>query len=129
MIEAEKRIRVKVRVEENDPVVPSVTGLFRAANWNERECWDMVGIKFEGHPDMRRMYMPEDFEHHPIRKEFPLLGIPGSLPLPPQQPGGDLTMDPFAAAHGSRPIKSYEEEKTESEPSVSKLRLYHFYRR
>lgn len=114
-IESGKRIRVKVRVDEEDPVVPSVTGVFPAANWNERECWDMVGISFDGHPDLRRMYMPEDFEHHPIRKEFPLLGIPGSLPLPPQEPGGDLTMDPFAAAHGSKPIKSYEEEETEGE--------------
>ncbi len=113
-IEHRKRIRLKVRVDEDDPVVPSVTDVYPAANWNERECWDMVGIKFDGHPDLRRMYMPEDFEYHPIRKEFPLLGIPGSLPLPPQEPGGDLTMDPFAAAHGSRPIKSYEEEKTES---------------
>jgi len=104
-----KRIRLKVRVPEEDPVVPSLVPVYPAANWNERECWDMFGIRFDGHPDMRRMYMPEDFEYHPLRKEFPLLGVPGSLPLPPQAPEGGLTLDPFAAAHGSRPVKSYRE--------------------
>ena len=108
-IEAGRRIRLKVRVEEDSPVVPTLTTLFRAADWNERECWDMHGIRFEGHPDLRRLFLPEDFEHHPQRKEFPLLGIPGSLPLPPQTPEGSLTLDPFAAAHGRRPVKSYEE--------------------
>ena len=104
-----KRLRIKVRVEEDDAVLPSITGLFKAADWNERECFDMLGIRFEGHPDLRRMFMPEDFAYHPQRKEFPLLGIPGSLPLPPRTPEGELTMDPFAAAHSGSPAKSYQE--------------------
>src|SRR5690606_5542777 len=104
-----KRLRLKVLVDESDMTVPTVTGVFRSANWNERECYDMFGIRFNGHSDMRRMYMPEDFEYHPLRKEFPLLGIPGSLPLPPQTPEGELTYDPFAAAHGSKPVKSFAE--------------------
>ena len=114
-ISAGKRIRLKVRLEDNDTVVPSVSGLYKAADWNERECFDMLGILFDGHPDLRRMYMPEDFKYHPLRKEFPLLGIPGSLPLPPQVPEGNLTMDPFAAARGKRPPKSYQEPGTEQE--------------
>jgi NADH-quinone oxidoreductase subunit C len=61
------------------------------------------------------MYMPEDFEYHPLRKEFPQLGVPGSLPLPPQTPDGELTMDPFAAARGSQPRKSYEEPLVDSD--------------
>lgn len=108
-IERQKRIRVKVRVDEEDMRVPSVTEIYRAANWNEREAYDMFGFEFVDHPDPRRMYMPEDFEYHPLRKEFPQLGVPGSLPLPPQTPDGELTMDPFAAARGSEPRKSYEE--------------------
>ena len=98
-----KRLRLKVRVDEEDPVVPTVTNVWRAASWHEREAWDMMGIKFEGHRDLRRMLMPEDFEFHPLRKEFPTLGIPGSLPLPPNEPDGDLTMDPYARAHGDLP--------------------------
>jgi NADH-quinone oxidoreductase subunit C len=104
-----RRLRLKTRVDEEKGSLPSVTGVFRAAGWNERECFDMFGLRFEGHTDLRRMYMPEDFEYHPLRKEFPLLGVPGSLPLPPQTPEAGLTLDPFAAAHGSKPIKSYEE--------------------
>ncbi|HEX7070791.1 MAG TPA: NADH-quinone oxidoreductase subunit C [Rhodothermales bacterium] len=110
-----KRIRIKVLVDEEDPTVDSITDLFRSASWNERECYDMFGIRFNGHPDLRRMYMPEDFEYHPLRKEFPLLGIPGSLPLPPQVPEGELTMDPFPAAHGSKPVKSFAEPPSEME--------------
>lgn len=112
-INAGKRLRLKTRVDEESGTLPSVTGVFRAAGWNEREAFDMFGLRFEGHEDLRRMYMPEDFEYHPLRKEFPLLGVPGSLPLPPQTPEAGLTLDPFAAAHGSKPIKSYEEAASE----------------
>jgi NADH-quinone oxidoreductase subunit C len=80
---ANKRfLRLKVRVSEDAPTVPTVTGVWPGANWHERETWDMFGIKFAGHPDLRRLYMPEEFEHHPLRKDFPLMGIPDSLPLP-----------------------------------------------
>lgn len=76
------RLRLKTFTEEDDPKVPTVTGIWGTANWHERETYDMFGIIFEGHPDLRRVYMPEEFEHHPLRKDFPLMGIPGSLPLP-----------------------------------------------
>jgi NADH-quinone oxidoreductase subunit C len=108
-----QRLRLKLRVDEDDPTVPSLTGVYRAANWNEREAYDMFGLHFEGHPDLRRMFLPEDFEYFPLRKEFPLLGIPGSLPLPAQTPEGGLTWDPFAAAHGAKPVKSYEEQPSD----------------
>jgi NADH-quinone oxidoreductase subunit C len=104
-LEKGKRIRLKVRVDEDDLVVPSIVDVYEAANWNERECWDMFGIRFDGHPDLRRMFMPEDFEHFPQRKEFPSLGIPGSLPLPSQTDDGQIVQDPFPAAHGSRPLR------------------------
>ncbi|MGQ9805006.1 MAG: NADH-quinone oxidoreductase subunit C [Chlorobiales bacterium] len=76
------RIRLKVRVSEETPVVPSVVSVWKGANWHERETYDMYGIRFDGHPDLRRMYMPEDFEYYPLRKDFPLIGVPGSIPLP-----------------------------------------------
>ena len=75
------RLRLKVAVAEGEKV-PSVTGIWSTANWHEREVYDLMGIVFENHPDLRRMYMPEGFEYHPLRKDFPVLGIPGSLPLP-----------------------------------------------
>jgi NADH-quinone oxidoreductase subunit C len=76
------RIRLKTFTDEEDPKVPTVTGVWGTANWHERETFDMFGIVFVGHPDLRRVYMPEEFEHHPLRKDFPLMGIPGSIPLP-----------------------------------------------
>ncbi len=75
-------LRIKANIDDDPPVIESVTPVWRSADWYERETWDMYGIKFINHPDLRRMYMPEGFEHHPLRKDFPVLGIPGSLPLP-----------------------------------------------
>ena len=76
------RLRLKADVDESDCSIDSVTSVWRAANFQERETYDMYGIKFNNHPDLRRMYMPEEFEYYPLRKDFPLMGIPGSLPLP-----------------------------------------------
>ena len=67
------RIRVKIRTDEETPV-PSVTGVFNSANWWERETWDLMGILFSDHPDLRRIMTDYGFEGHPLRKEFPLTG-------------------------------------------------------
>lgn len=80
------RLFVKVRCEEEDPHVPTATDIWRGANWHEREVYDMFGIIFDKHPDLRRMFMPEDFQYYPLRKEFPLLGVPGSIELPNTTP-------------------------------------------
>lgn len=68
-----RRVRVKVRTDEETPV-PSVTGVFSCANWWERETWDLMGILFSDHPDLRRIMTDYGFEGHPLRKEFPLTG-------------------------------------------------------
>ncbi|MCZ6777148.1 MAG: NADH-quinone oxidoreductase subunit C [Ignavibacteria bacterium] len=81
-LKKKKYLRLKILVDEDNPIVDTVSVVWSGANWHERETYDMYGIKFKGHPDLRRMYMPEDFEYFPLRKDFPLMGIPDSLPLP-----------------------------------------------
>lgn len=66
-----RRVRLKVLVEEGVPT-PSVVSVYPGANFQEREVYDMFGIEFEGHPDLRRILMPEDWEGHPLRKDYPL---------------------------------------------------------
>ncbi len=76
------RIRLRVGVPEGDPTVRSMTAVWKGANWYERYCWDLYGIRFEGHPDHRRLYMYEEFEGHPLRKDYPLRG---RQPLVPER--------------------------------------------
>jgi NADH-quinone oxidoreductase subunit C len=73
-------LRLKVRVSEEDMVVDTVTGIWRGADWHEREVFDMFGIRFRGHPNLKRILMWEGYPHHPLRKDFPLAGIPAELP-------------------------------------------------
>ena len=68
------RIRLKVLLSEDDVKVGSVTGVWRTADWHERETFDMFGVVFEGHPDLRRILMPSDFDGYALRKDFPLRG-------------------------------------------------------
>ena len=66
------RVRLKVTVDEDDPVVPTAVPVWPIANWLEREVWDMFGIRFEGHPDPRRLLMYEEFVGHALRKDYPI---------------------------------------------------------
>ena len=68
------RLKVKVKLSENEPV-PSVNEIFPCANWCEREIWDLFGIRFKGHPDLRRILTDYDFDGYPLRKDFPLTGF------------------------------------------------------
>ena len=76
------RVRLKVPVEEADPVVDSVCDVWRGVDWFEREVWDMFGIRFAGHPDLRRILMYEEFEGHPLRKDYPRRGYQPRIPMP-----------------------------------------------
>lgn len=83
-------VNIKADVDDSTMAVDSWTSIFAGANWHERETWEMFGIGFNGHPDLRKMYLPADFEGHPLRKDFPLLarivkpwpGIVDVEPLP-----------------------------------------------
>lgn len=68
------RLRLKVLVKEDNAHVPTVTTLWNTANWHERETYDLVGVKFDGHPDLRRILLPSDFDGHALRKDYPLRG-------------------------------------------------------
>jgi NADH-quinone oxidoreductase subunit C len=68
------KIRIRAQVPENDTKINSVVPLWAGANWHERECYDMFGIVFTGHPDLRRILLPEDWEGYPLRKDYPLKG-------------------------------------------------------
>jgi len=73
-IATHERLRVKAPVSEADARIDSVSGVWGTANWHERECWDLMGISFNNHPDLRRILMPADWEGHPLRKDYPLQG-------------------------------------------------------
>lgn len=78
-VDDSKRLRVKAPVGE-DQKVPSAVPLWAGADWHEREVWDMMGIAFSGHPDLRRILMWEGYPFHPLRKDFPLAGLPTEMP-------------------------------------------------
>jgi NADH-quinone oxidoreductase subunit C len=78
-LESATRFRVKCPVSGEDPEIDSVVPLWTGAEYTEREVFDLMGIRFKGHPDLRRILMPEDYQHFPLRKDFPLTGFPVGL--------------------------------------------------
>jgi NADH-quinone oxidoreductase subunit C len=73
-IPLKQKLRIRVKLSANDPVVDSLFPVWKGANWLEREIFDMFGIQFTGHPDLRRILLPDDWEGHPLRKDYPVEG-------------------------------------------------------
>jgi NADH-quinone oxidoreductase subunit C len=72
--ETSERLTARVFLDEPDLTVPSATRIWEGANWLEREVWDLFGIRFSGHPDLRRIVLPQEYTNHPLRKDYPLQG-------------------------------------------------------
>ncbi len=91
-------LRLRTRLPENDPTLPSVTSVWHGADWHEREAYDMFGIKFTGHPDLRRILMWDGYPYYPLRKDFPLAGKPSEMPDVAFSKAAPLMGGPFVAA-------------------------------
>ncbi len=99
------RLRLVIGVPEEDPVVDSLVSLWGTANWHEREAFDMFGLRFAGHPDLRRILMWDGYPHFPLRKDFPVAGLPAELPVTAMDAGtveaAPMAGGPFVASIGS----------------------------
>jgi len=101
-------LRLKYPVSEDDLVAPTVTDLYATANWHEREIYDMMGIKFSGHPDLRRILMWEGYPYFPLRKDFPLAGKPSDMPDVAFSKAAPLAGGPFVTLPSTATTKDRE---------------------
>jgi len=95
-------LRLKTRVSEEKSELPTVTGVWRTADWHEREIYDMMGIRFRGHPDLRRILMWEGYPYFPLRKDFPLAGKPSEVPDVAFTEAAPLEGGPFVTQPGGK---------------------------
>lgn len=95
-------LRLKTHVSEEKSELPTVTGVWRTANWHERETYDMMGIRFRGHPDLRRILMWEGYPYFPLRKDFPLAGKPSEVPEVAFTEAAPLEGGPFVTLPGGK---------------------------
>jgi NADH-quinone oxidoreductase subunit C len=103
----QEHLRLKTWTTEEENLVPSVSSIWRTAEWHEREAFDMVGIRFSGHPDLRRILMWEGYPYHPLRRDFPLEGRPSEMPdiaftRPAPLEGGPFVTSPGEALSTDR---------------------------
>ena len=101
-------LRLKVRVSEDDLTVATVSDLWATADWHERETYDMYGIKFTGHPDLRRILMWDGYPFFPLRKDFPLAGKPSDMPDVAFTNAAPLAGGPFVTAPSTAPAQDRE---------------------
>ena len=108
-------LRLKTRVSEARAELPTVSGVWRGANWQEREIYDLMGIRFTGHPDLRRLIMWEGYPHHPLRKDFPVEGRATEMPEVAFSEAAPIEGGPFVTTPGGR-------DATEREPRAKDWR-------
>jgi NADH-quinone oxidoreductase subunit C len=101
-------LRLKIRVSEDDLSVPSVSSVWATADWHERECFDMFGIQFSGHPDLRRILMWDGYPFFPLRKDFPLAGKPSDVPEVAFTNAAPLAGGPFVTVPSTATTKDRE---------------------
>ena len=101
-------LRLKVRVSEDNLDVPSVTNVWATADWHEREAFDMYGLRFTGHPDLRRILMWDGYPFHPLRKDFPLGGKPSAMPDVAFSESAPLEGGPFVTVPSTATVKDRE---------------------
>ncbi len=101
-------LRIKTSVSEETGEVPTVTVVWRTANWHEREIYDMMGIRFRGHPELRRILMWEGYPYYPLRKDFPLAGRPSDIPEVAFSNSAPLEGGPFVTIAGGKDTISRE---------------------
>ena len=95
-------LRLKTDVSEEKSELPTVTGVWRTADWHEREIYDMMGVRFRGHPDLRRILMWEGYPYFPLRKDFPLAGKPSEMPDIAFSKTAPLEGGPFVTIAGGK---------------------------
>jgi NADH-quinone oxidoreductase subunit C len=95
-------LRLKTDVSEERGELPTVTGVWRTADWHEREAYDLMGIRFRGHPDLRRIIMWEGYPYHPLRKDFPVTGKPTDVPGVAFTKAAPIEGGPFVTTPGGR---------------------------
>jgi NADH-quinone oxidoreductase subunit C len=101
-------LRIKLRVSEDQGEVPTVSDIWPTANWHEREIYDMMGLRFTGHPDLRRILMWEGYPYFPLRKEFPLEGLPSEMPDVAFSETAPLEGGPFVTSPSTATAKDRE---------------------
>ena len=95
-------LRLKTDVSEDKSELPTITGVWRTADWHEREIYDMMGVRFRGHPDLRRLLMWEGYPYFPLRKDFPLAGKPSEMPDVAFSKPAPLEGGPFVTVAGGK---------------------------
>ena len=116
-------LRIKTKVSEDAAEVDTVSTLWATADWHEREIWDLMGIRFRNHPDLRRILMWEGYPYHPLRKDFPLAGLPSDMPDVAFTGEAPLAGGPFVAAPttGNTQVREPRARSVENLPSASQF--------